>query len=614
MVAGGRGQVGDSGSAEWGAGRAFGRGGVSAAAAAAAAGSGSGAHGSASGGGAPNGSSGAGAHSTPSPVDAPPADAPPAHFVPGAPSVPGGGPAWPAAGGAQDAGAPGAPVDVTPWAGTDTNADPGDDRSVPLPATVFAPPLTDVGDAGTPPPNAKTALMSGGSQLPRTATAPAVDDRHPPQGPGRPPERDSAGRTLVRVSAGSRRSAEHASSGCAVVRLPQGRVARRLRGGPGRRRSAPQGRLLAVRPLWVPQGPGGSGDAAARCAAARVARRGRLLRVRSRYGFPQGLVALRDAAARCAAGSGGSWRRRPPASRPLPPNARTSPTPPRARRSLRRVRAVRRAVRLRRARRERRVRGGESASAARCPCAGRARGGYVPTQFVSQLGPTGPGGRCRAGCGSAPIARQSRCVHPRRCPGCRMIRAAFITPRPMLSGRPVAGAELLGVLRRSPCVPSLLAPGILVRRAQGSSGRAWRQRPLHGAIPGPSGAPGAPPPPQAPGGPRHSAPRHEPPPAWRPAPPLGPARPGPARRSAPSRFRPGPARVPGAMPPGPVPPPGRPLRSAAPGVRLPQRPRGSRPSAPATRPYSVPRAGRLRAAVDPAFRARYAAPGVADAA
>ncbi|WP_405925219.1 SUKH-4 family immunity protein [Streptomyces sp. NBC_00035] len=151
--------------------------------------------GAAVGGGVSNGSSGAGVHSTPSPVDAPPVDAPPAPFVPGAPSAPGGGTAWPAAGGAQDAGAPGMPADATPWAGTDTNADSGDDRSVPLPATVFAPPLTDVNDGGTPPgpaPDAKTALMSGGSQLPPTAQAPAVGDPNSPrpsafsQGPNAP--------------------------------------------------------------------------------------------------------------------------------------------------------------------------------------------------------------------------------------------------------------------------------------------------------------------------------------------------------------------------------------------------------------------------------------------
>ncbi|NED72530.1 hypothetical protein G3I51_09270, partial [Streptomyces sp. SID9944] len=81
--------------------------------------------------------------------------------------------------GASAAGAPSAfeaPAGATPWAGTDTNAEAGEDRSVPLPATVFAPPLSEA-DAPPPPaaaPDAKTALMSGGSQLPRTAVAPEL--------------------------------------------------------------------------------------------------------------------------------------------------------------------------------------------------------------------------------------------------------------------------------------------------------------------------------------------------------------------------------------------------------------------------------------------------------
>ncbi|MEU5521230.1 SUKH-4 family immunity protein [Streptomyces sp. NPDC047860] len=91
----------------------------------------------------------------------------------------GNGTAWPAAaGGGSQAGAP---AGATPWAGTDTNADAGEDRSVPLPETVFAPQLSESGD-DTPPPaspsmaEAQTALISGGSQLPPTAVAPAVPE------------------------------------------------------------------------------------------------------------------------------------------------------------------------------------------------------------------------------------------------------------------------------------------------------------------------------------------------------------------------------------------------------------------------------------------------------
>jgi hypothetical protein len=115
---------------------------------------------------------------------------------PGTPSAPGGGPSWPAAGG-EASGGSGVPADATPWAGTDTNAETGDDRSVPLPATVYAPQIRDVGNGGAggrpsepeATPEAKTRLISGGSQLPSTTVAPALGDSEParvPAGPGRP--------------------------------------------------------------------------------------------------------------------------------------------------------------------------------------------------------------------------------------------------------------------------------------------------------------------------------------------------------------------------------------------------------------------------------------------
>ncbi|WP_327171507.1 SUKH-4 family immunity protein [Streptomyces sp. NBC_01336] len=85
------------------------------------------------------------------------------------------------------ASAPQPPVGATPWAGTDTNAG-SDEGEVGLLATVFAPPLSGADDEGAPPrvvsADAPTALMSGGSQLPRTAIVPGL----PPQGgPGAPP-------------------------------------------------------------------------------------------------------------------------------------------------------------------------------------------------------------------------------------------------------------------------------------------------------------------------------------------------------------------------------------------------------------------------------------------
>ncbi|MFA3875301.1 SUKH-4 family immunity protein [Streptomyces sp. MMCC 100] len=131
----------------------------SAPAASADASSGSGAGWPAAGAGAGAGGSGAGAGASGAPSG------------PGAPST------------------PGAPAGATPWAGTDTNADAGEDRSVPLPQTVFAPPLSGADDDTPPPsatPDAKTALMSGGSRLPPTAFAPAIGDQNVPGGANAP--------------------------------------------------------------------------------------------------------------------------------------------------------------------------------------------------------------------------------------------------------------------------------------------------------------------------------------------------------------------------------------------------------------------------------------------
>ncbi|MGP4003278.1 SUKH-4 family immunity protein [Streptomyces sp. 8N706] len=94
--------------------------------------------------------------------------------------------------GDSSGGGPGALSEDTPWA--DANTRGGDeDRSVGLPDTVFAPPLVDSDDDDTPQPGAiaeaKTELMSGGSQLPRTAVAPAIGG---PGDPGRPDQSDQS--------------------------------------------------------------------------------------------------------------------------------------------------------------------------------------------------------------------------------------------------------------------------------------------------------------------------------------------------------------------------------------------------------------------------------------
>ncbi|WP_407697687.1 SUKH-4 family immunity protein [Streptomyces corynorhini] len=80
---------------------------------------------------------------------------------------------------------PGAPTGSTPWEGIDTSGSSAsaEDRSVPLPATVFAPPLAGADEDDAAPPSAAaeapTALMSGGSQLPRTAVTPSLEPKEP---------------------------------------------------------------------------------------------------------------------------------------------------------------------------------------------------------------------------------------------------------------------------------------------------------------------------------------------------------------------------------------------------------------------------------------------------
>ncbi|MET9474731.1 hypothetical protein ABZY04_22855, partial [Streptomyces sp. NPDC002922] len=124
-----------------------------------------------------------------SPPSPSPSPSPAAPEVVGGPGLPSGGTPWSGADAqavyeptAQDgvpAAAPNVPTGAAPWAGTDTNAD-SDDGAVALPATVFAPPLSGADDDSTPPPaasaEAPTALMSGGSRLPRTAVEAAEVD------------------------------------------------------------------------------------------------------------------------------------------------------------------------------------------------------------------------------------------------------------------------------------------------------------------------------------------------------------------------------------------------------------------------------------------------------
>ncbi|WP_328838756.1 SUKH-4 family immunity protein [Streptomyces europaeiscabiei] len=303
---------------------------------------------SGSGSAGANGVSGGGG-STPETLPGPVGQSPSAGR--GVPAAPADATPWPAAAAAdevrdavpppretepQDA-VPGVPDGATPWAGTDTNADAGDDRSVPLPETVFARQLSEVSDEDDAPapnalPDAKTALISGGSRLPRTAVSPAMGapgpdsgtpgapsqpQQQPPSGPGTPPP------------------------GAQSYGYPQGP------GGPQGPGTPPPGAPSYGYPQGPgggPQGPGGPGTPQGRPLAPHA-----------------GDIA--DAATSKAAPpprrGGGQGAPPPPAPPGTPgtPGARPGATPP--------------------------PQSGPGAP-------GTPAGGYVPTQLVSSLGPNGP--------------------------------------------------------------------------------------------------------------------------------------------------------------------------------------------------------------------------------
>ncbi|MFD7968224.1 SUKH-4 family immunity protein [Streptomyces clavifer] len=150
--------------------------------------------------------------------DTPPSPAPVPAPAPAGPAGSGATP-WPAAGGQRDyepTASDGVPAGATPWAGTDTNAD-SEDGAVALPATVFAPPLSGSDDEGPPPvvpAEAPTALMSGGSQLPRTAVVPGLNPRD--GAPGTPPGAPAAPAAPSAPGAGAGDIADAATSKAAV--------------------------------------------------------------------------------------------------------------------------------------------------------------------------------------------------------------------------------------------------------------------------------------------------------------------------------------------------------------------------------------------------------------
>ncbi|WP_316748952.1 SUKH-4 family immunity protein [Streptomyces herbicida] len=470
------------------------------------------------------------------PAAAEPSAAPPA----AATSAPGtsvgsgsSGAAWPAAGGdAPGDGAHGVPAGATPWAGTDTNADAGDDRSVPLPATVFAPPLSDSGDGATPP-DAKTALMSGGSGLPPTAVSAALGDQgapgvphgstpppppygYPqgqaapgtpppgaapatppyPQGPGTPPPPSAAG-----VPRGSTPPPPAPSS----YGYPQGPGAP---AGPG---TPPPGGPQGVPGYGYPQAPGGAPDAPHPPAGPGAP--GRPLAPNASD--------IADAATSKAAPPPrrprGAGTPPPPPGVPGAPGARPGGTPP-------------------------------PPPAPGAP--GAPAGGYVPTQLMSPLGPHGP--EAPAGPG-APGGTPPGNVH----------HAATVLADPsQLGGGTGGGAPqppgAPGMPGGSgapvpPGAPGMPPAGPGVPRPPGAAGGA--REAVHHAetvLAGPPVAgPGAPPPPQAPGVPGMPGAHGMPPGAPQPMPPHGamppPGQPVPGQ-PVPGRPVPG-QPVPGQQPP-----------------------------------------------------------------
>ncbi|MEV5848749.1 SUKH-4 family immunity protein [Streptomyces sp. NPDC051985] len=426
------------------------------------------------------------------------------------------------------AGAPNVPAGATPWAGTDTNADAGDDRSVPLPATVFAPPLSDADDGALG--DAETALMAGGSQLPPTAVSPALDGTETPAGapgaPGTPP-----GSSTPPPSA---QSYGYPQAPSAPGTPPPG--APGYPQAPASQPPAPS--------YGYPQGPGAPG-----------------------YGYPQ---APQPPAAPAAPATPAA------PSRPLAPNAgdiadaatsRAAPPP-------------------------RRARGGAGApppppgapgtpgaypgGAPQPPAPGGPVGGYVPTQMVSSLGPEGPDGPAGAApTPGAPNSPGAPGTPPGTPPG-DAHRAATMLADPNVMGGGAPGAPNPPGAPGAPSAPRVPpAPGA----------------PQPPSTPGAPSAPFAPGAPQAPGTPGAPSASGAPQAPGAPGGPGGPQPPGvPGAPGA--RFAPGAPQAPGApFAPGAPQAPGAPGAPAAPGAPQPPGAPGM-PPAPARQgtPQGAPQA------------------------
>ncbi|MFF4834590.1 SUKH-4 family immunity protein [Streptomyces sp. NPDC001315] len=529
----------------------------------------------------------------------------------------GSGVSWPAAGaGSGDGagartGAPGVPAGATPWAGTDTNGDSGDDRSVPLPATVFAPPLSDADD-GTPSaalPDAETALMSGGSQLPPTAVAPALDATFtpgPPGTPGGPPPapggrgatygypqgRPPAPGAPAPGGPGAAYGYPQGSGAPAAPAAPDASAPGSVPGGtpppppgavsygypqgqppvpgtprpgapvpgpvPGGTPPPPPGSVPGGTPppppgaplYGYPQGPGAPGAPAGPPPGGP---QGVPAPGASSYGYPQG-------SPQPPAGPGSPGRQLPPNAGDIADAATSKAAPPRRARGAGAPPPPPGVPGVPGARP-----GSMPPPAPPAPgvpgAPGTPAGGYVPTQLVSALGPDGPEAPGAAGGPQPPGA-----------PGMPHAPGA-----PNLPGAPGApGAPGFPGAPGGPGAPAAPgAPGVPgVPGAQGSSGGA-RGAVHHAetvlAAP-PVGAPGSFPPPQAPGAPGSFPPPQAPGAPGSFPPPQAPGAPG----SFPPPQAPGAPGVPGApgmapgapqpMPPGVVPPAAMPPGAVPPGA------------------------------------------------
>ncbi|WP_449488555.1 SUKH-4 family immunity protein [Streptomyces purpurascens] len=446
-------------------------------------------------------------------------------------SASGSGASWPAAGGSDsDASgapegpvAPAAPAGATPWAGTDTNGDGGDDRSVPLPATVFAPPLSEADDSAPPPAtasDAKTALISGGSQLPRTAVTPAVDG--PPadvpnaQGAGTPAGPGYGYPGGPGAAPGVPGTPPQGVPGTPPGGVPQGSTPPPVPGG---------------QPYGYPQPPAGPGA-------------------------PERPLApnagdIADAATSKATPPPGRGRGTGPTTPPPPgapgtPGARPGDTPP--------------------------------PSGPGAP--GTPAGGYVPTQMVSALGPEGPGGPAGPGApggssGAGVPAGPGAPLPPQQPPGPPGAPGVPGAPQPpgAPGGTPPGGVHHAATMladpgRTGPGAPQPPGP-------PGAPGVPGAPQPP--GAPHPPGAPGAPGAPGVPGAPgagagpvHHAETMLASPPAGGPGVPPPPQAPG-APPAAPPMP---PGAMPGAVPPGAVPPPGQPVPGPPPAYGYPQPPAG----------------------------------------